>query len=125
MFTQKELNLQQRMWLQLLKDYDMTFLYHPDKANIYVDALCRMTIVSLCHIDKSKKDLVKDIHRLARLGVRLEDSSNGGFMVHHNSELSFVVVVKFEQHHDKSFMKCKESFFGKLNEAFSLGVMLF
>ena len=83
-------------------------------------ALSRMTMGNVSHIDKSKKDLVKDIHRLARLGVRLEDSSNGGFMVHHNSELSFVVVVKFEQHHDKSFMKCKESFFGKLNEAFSL-----
>ena len=30
--------------------------------------------------------IVKDVHRFARLGVRLEDSPNGGFMVHHNSK---------------------------------------
>ena len=40
------------------------------------------------HIDEVKKDLVRDVHRLARLGVRLEDSPNGGFIVHHNSKLS-------------------------------------
>ena len=30
-FTQKELNLRQRRWLELLKDYDMSVLYHPSK----------------------------------------------------------------------------------------------
>ncbi|WMV24793.1 hypothetical protein MTR67_018178, partial [Solanum verrucosum] len=38
-FTKKVLNLRQRKWLELLKDYDMSFLYHPDKANIVVDSL--------------------------------------------------------------------------------------
>ncbi|WMV41523.1 hypothetical protein MTR67_034908, partial [Solanum verrucosum] len=38
-FPQKDLNLQQRRWLELLKDYYMTVLYHPDKANVVVDAL--------------------------------------------------------------------------------------
>ena len=33
-FTQKELNLRQRRWLELLKDYDMNVLYHPGKANL-------------------------------------------------------------------------------------------
>ncbi|WMV54289.1 hypothetical protein MTR67_047674 [Solanum verrucosum] len=32
--SQKELNLRQRKWLQLLKDYDMSILYHPGKANV-------------------------------------------------------------------------------------------
>ena len=45
---------------------------------------------------------MKDFRRLARLGVRLEDSLNGGFMVHHNSESSLVVEVKSKQHLDKS-----------------------
>ena len=82
-FTQKELNLRQRRWLELLKDYDINVLYHPDKANLVVDALSRMTMGSVSQIDEAKKDLVKDIHRLARLGIRFEDSPNGGFMVHH------------------------------------------
>ena len=32
-FTQKELNLRQRRWLELIKDYDCTIEYHPGKAN--------------------------------------------------------------------------------------------
>ena len=38
-FTRKELNLRQKRWLELLKDYDMSILYHPGKANVVVDAL--------------------------------------------------------------------------------------
>ena len=34
---------------------------------------------STTHIEDEKKDLVKDIHRLARLGVRLVDSTSGVF----------------------------------------------
>ncbi|KAD4385098.1 hypothetical protein E3N88_25266 [Mikania micrantha] len=41
-FTQKELNLRQRRWLELIKDYDCEILYHPGKANVVADALSRM-----------------------------------------------------------------------------------
>ncbi|XP_065860006.1 uncharacterized protein, partial [Euphorbia lathyris] len=34
-FTQKELNLRQRRWIELLKDYDGTIDYHPGKANMH------------------------------------------------------------------------------------------
>ncbi|WMV55015.1 hypothetical protein MTR67_048400, partial [Solanum verrucosum] len=37
-FTQKDLNLRQRRWLEFLKDYDMSVHYHPGKANVVVDA---------------------------------------------------------------------------------------
>ena len=40
-FTQSELNLRQRRWLELIKDYDLEIHYHPGKANIVVDALSR------------------------------------------------------------------------------------
>ena len=50
-----------------------------------LDALSHMTMASVSHIDETKKDLVRDVHRLARLGVRLEESLDGGFMVHDNS----------------------------------------
>ena len=55
MFTQKELNLRQKRLLELLKDYDMSVLYHPDKANIVVDALSRMTMGSVSHIDEARR----------------------------------------------------------------------
>ena len=38
-FTQKELNIRQRKWLQLIKDYDCSINYHSGKANVIVDAL--------------------------------------------------------------------------------------
>ncbi|GJY45598.1 retrotransposon protein, putative, ty3-gypsy subclass [Tanacetum coccineum] len=38
-FTQRELNMRQRRWLELLKDYDTNIQYHPGKANVVADAL--------------------------------------------------------------------------------------
>ena len=38
-FTQQDLNLRQRRWLELIKDYDLEIHYHPGKANLVADAL--------------------------------------------------------------------------------------
>jgi hypothetical protein len=40
-FTQKELNLRHRRWLELIKDYDLEIQYHLGKANVVADALSR------------------------------------------------------------------------------------
>ncbi|KAL4272776.1 hypothetical protein GQ457_13G014740 [Hibiscus cannabinus] len=47
LMTQKELNLRQRRWLELLKDYDLSIEYHPGKANMVADALSRKVAVEL------------------------------------------------------------------------------
>ena len=57
----------------------MSVLYHPGKASVVTDALSRMNIGIVSHVVEAKKDLLKDVHRLDRLGVRLQDSPNGGF----------------------------------------------
>jgi hypothetical protein len=38
-FTQPDLNMRQRRWLELIKDYELEINYHPKKANVIVDAL--------------------------------------------------------------------------------------
>lgn len=49
-FTQPDLNLRQRRWLELIKDYDLGIHYHPGKANVVADALSR----KLNHISASE-----------------------------------------------------------------------
>ncbi|KAH9763374.1 Endonuclease [Citrus sinensis] len=49
-FTQKELNMQQRRWLELLKDYDCEKNYHPGNANVVADALSRKSSMSASRI---------------------------------------------------------------------------
>jgi hypothetical protein len=44
LFDQKELNMRQRRWLELLKDYDFGLNYHPGKADVVADALSRKTL---------------------------------------------------------------------------------
>ena len=44
---QRELNLRQRRWMELIKDYDCVIDYHPGKANVVVDALSRKTMQTL------------------------------------------------------------------------------
>ena len=47
MLTQKDLNLRQRWWLELFKDYDCIIDYHPEKATVVVHALSRKMISAL------------------------------------------------------------------------------
>ncbi|WVZ80938.1 hypothetical protein U9M48_028371 [Paspalum notatum var. saurae] len=45
--TQPELNMRQRRWLELIKDYDLEIHYHPGKANVVADALSHRAD---CHV---------------------------------------------------------------------------
>jgi hypothetical protein len=39
LFTQPNLNMRQQRWLKLIKDYELEVHYHPEKANVVIDAL--------------------------------------------------------------------------------------
>ncbi|KAA0066451.1 ty3-gypsy retrotransposon protein [Cucumis melo var. makuwa] len=62
-FTQKELNMRQRRWLELVKDYDCEILYHPGKANVVADVLSRKVAHSAALITK-QTPLLGDFERV-------------------------------------------------------------
>jgi hypothetical protein len=39
--SHEELNMRQKRWLELIKDYDCVIDYHPSKANMVADVLSR------------------------------------------------------------------------------------
>ena len=45
--SQQELNLRQRRWMELIKDYDCVINYHPGKANVVANALSRKSVQTL------------------------------------------------------------------------------
>nr|GFA09709.1 reverse transcriptase [Tanacetum cinerariifolium] len=61
-FTQRELNMRQRHWLELLKDYDTNIQYHPRKANVVADALSRKS--GMIAGIKVEEEIFRDLERL-------------------------------------------------------------
>ncbi|XP_015168903.1 uncharacterized protein [Solanum tuberosum] len=86
----------------------MSFLYHSDKPNVVVDALSWLSMGSIAHIEDGKKELVRDVHRLSRLGVQLGHSNKGGIMVQYGLELSLVTDVKAKKGLDPILIRLKE-----------------
>jgi hypothetical protein len=72
LFTQKELNMRQKRWLELIKDYDCEINYHPGKANVVADALSRKSTVELVALRISQPWLIKEL-----TGMRLEVVGEG------------------------------------------------
>jgi hypothetical protein len=66
-FTQSELNMRQRRWLELIKDYELEIHYHPDKANVVADALSRKSQVNMLAAHPIPYELAKEFDKL-RLG---------------------------------------------------------
>ena len=60
-FTQKELNLRQRRWLEIIKDYDMKLHYHPGKANIVANALSWKSYANTLVTGGLPKELAEDL----------------------------------------------------------------
>jgi hypothetical protein len=63
-FTQSNLNLRQRKWLELIKDYDLAINYHPGKANVMADALSRRSHVSQLVVDSIPFELCEEFDKL-------------------------------------------------------------
>ena len=79
-FQQRDLNLRQMRWLELLKDYDCDILYHPGKVNVVVDALSTKSSDSLAHIIIEKRPLIQELHELVDQGLMMKIRKLGGLL---------------------------------------------
>ncbi|GJX82516.1 putative reverse transcriptase domain-containing protein [Tanacetum coccineum] len=90
---QKELNMRQRRWLELLSDYDCDIRYHPGKANVVADALSRKerteplrvrALVMKIGLDLPKR-ILEDVGGIIRRDIpkeRLEPRADGTLCLH-------------------------------------------
>ena len=72
-FSQRDLNLRQRRWLEYIKDYDFSIAYHPGKANVVADALSRKSETLAAFMMIKEWELLESMASL-----HLESSSKGG-----------------------------------------------
>jgi hypothetical protein len=62
-FTQSELNMRQRRWLELIKDYELEIHYHPGKANVVADALSRKVSCHCLTVKTSDNTLCQEMEK--------------------------------------------------------------
>jgi hypothetical protein len=74
-FTQSELNMRQRRWLELIKDYELEIHYHPGKANVVADALSRKASFHCLTMGTSDITLCQEMENL-NLGMIQHGTSN-------------------------------------------------
>ena len=101
-FTQKELNLRQRRWLELIKDYDMKLHYHLGKANVVADALSRKSYANTLVSMGLPEELAEDIREL-----RLEIVPRG-FVATMEVQSTLLGKVREAQKDDKEIAEIKE-----------------
>jgi hypothetical protein len=102
-FTQKELNIRQRRWLELIKDYDMILQYHPGKANIVADALSRKSHINGLTVGEFPKELCEQFKDL-----RLEIVPTG-FLASLEVQPTLMDKIKEAQKLDKEIEEIKSN----------------
>ena len=89
-FTQRDLNMRQRRWMEFLKDYDFTLHYHSGKANVVVDALNRKSRRALASISSREWQMLETV---GQFGIQYSKQAQGtlGSLVVTPSLLSKVI----------------------------------
>jgi hypothetical protein len=102
-FTQADLNMRQRRWLELIKDYDLEVHYHPGKANVVADALSQKLQCNCVMMD-SRIDTLCD--ELSKMKIEVIPS---GALSHISVELALQDQIIMAQLSDKGEQIIKEN----------------
>ncbi|GJV04026.1 putative reverse transcriptase domain-containing protein [Tanacetum coccineum] len=105
--NQKELNMRQRRWLELLSDYDCEIRYHPGKANVVADALSRKerikplrvrALVMTIGLDLPKQIL--NAQTEARKPKNIKNEDVGGMLIENSRDPEKLRTEKLEPRTD-------------------------
>ena len=102
-FTQSELNLRQRRWLELIKDYDVGIHYHPGKANVVADALSRKVYCNSVMVKESQPALHEEFQRLS---LELVEE---GFLAAMELQPTLDGQIRQAQTDDEAFQRIRQS----------------
>uniref|UniRef100_A0A2N9FNH1 RNA-directed DNA polymerase n=1 Tax=Fagus sylvatica TaxID=28930 RepID=A0A2N9FNH1_FAGSY len=101
-FTQKELNMRQRRWLELIKDYDCSINYHPGKANVVADALSRKSSGFSAALLTTQKEIIND---LERMGIEVVMGHSGAYLASLSVQPTLIERIKLLQSGDSQLVK--------------------
>ncbi|GJR43496.1 putative reverse transcriptase domain-containing protein [Tanacetum coccineum] len=105
--NQKELNMRQRRWLELLSDYNCEICYHPGKANVVADDLSRKdrskpsrvrALVMIIGLDLPKQIL--NAHTEARKRENIKNEDVGGMLLENSKDPEKLRTEKLEPRAD-------------------------
>jgi hypothetical protein len=102
-FTQANLNMRQRRWLELIKDYDLEVHYHLGKANVVADALSRKLQCNYVRMDSHIDTLCDELSKM-----KIEVISSGA-LSHISIELALQDQIIMAQLGDKGVQIIKEN----------------
>ena len=73
-FSQRDLNMRQRRWMEFLEDYDFTLHYHPGKVNVVADALSRKSREVLASIASREWQMLETV---GQFGLQYSEQAQG------------------------------------------------
>nr|GEZ86940.1 putative reverse transcriptase domain-containing protein [Tanacetum cinerariifolium] len=97
---EKELNMRQRRWLELLSDYDCEIPYHPGKANVVADALSRKMLELWWTIGLDLPRQILNAQTEARKPENIKTEDVGGMLVENSRDSKKVRTKKLESRAD-------------------------
>jgi hypothetical protein len=104
-FTQKEPNMRQRRWLELIKDYDYKINYHLGKANVVTNALSRKSTMKLATLRISQPQLIKEF---ARMGLEVVGNGTPVYLANLTVQSELLPRIKATQLQDLECAKIKQ-----------------
>ncbi|GJU36774.1 putative reverse transcriptase domain-containing protein [Tanacetum coccineum] len=118
--NQKELNMRQRTWLELLSYYDCELYYHPGKANVVADALSRKSkskplrvhALEIDTMEKLMRQYLKEVVSRHRVPVSIISDQDSKFTSHFWKSLNKALGTQLDMstaYHHKMMVKVERA----------------